>query len=280
MLGPYRLDGLLGRGLWSEVHRAYDTHRERDVALKLLPESLSSDWELQTRFRRSTAVAARLRDPHIVPIHDFGETDGRLFVDMRLIYGSDLGNALGLDGALRADRAVTIIEQVAQALDAVHEAGLIHCTVAPRNVLLASGRPGRADFCYLTGLGSTRPATMSDEPAPWDTDHPVNAVYAPPEWFFRGTVEHRVDVYSLACLLYESLTAHGPFSGDGITALLHGHTTLPPPRPTEENPALPVGFDDVIATGMAKDPDDRYPTAGELAAAARAALNTSPATAR
>ena len=117
-VGNYRLDSLLGRGGMGEVYKAYDTQRDRYVALKLLPQALSGDREYLKRFQRESNVAARLRDPHVIPIHDFGEIDGQLFIDMRLVDGSDISTLLDRDGRLAPQRAVYLISQVAEALDA------------------------------------------------------------------------------------------------------------------------------------------------------------------
>src|SRR5690348_4744941 len=143
-VGPYVLEGLIGAGAMGEVYRAQDTRRDRWVALKLLPDALADDLDYQERFRHESMVAARLRDPHVIPIHDFGEIDGRLFIDMRLVDGEDLGSLLARSGALPAKRAVHLIEQVATALDSAHAEGLVHRDVKPSNVLV-----GAHDFVYV-----------------------------------------------------------------------------------------------------------------------------------
>ena len=125
-VGNYRLDRLLGSGGMGEVYQAYDTYRDRYVALKLLPEGFSGDQEFLKRFKRESHVAARLREPHVIPIHDFGEIDGQLFIDMRLVDGSDLGALLDAKDRIEPERAVHLIDQVAQALDAAHADDLVH----------------------------------------------------------------------------------------------------------------------------------------------------------
>jgi serine/threonine-protein kinase len=277
MFGPYRLDGLLGRGGTGEVHQAYDTRRDRDVALKLLLESFSADQDFRDRFQREAAITAKLRDPHVIPIHDFGEIDGRLFLDMRLVDGSDLATVLARDGALEPARAVLIVEQVAGVLDTAHEDGLIHRDVKPSNVLLVAPRPGRADFCYLVDFGIAHSASSSTRSKLTATGATIGTLdYMAPERFLAQPADHRGDVYALACLLFEILSGRRPFSGDDLPALLNAHLNLAPPRPSEHG--LPDGLDAVITTGMAKKPENRYPTAGELATAARSAL-TPPQTA-
>jgi hypothetical protein len=270
MFGPYRLDGLLGRGGMGEVHRAYDTRRGRAVALKLLLESFSADPGFRDRFQREAAITAKLRDPHVIPIHDYGEIDGRLYLDMRLVDGTDLATVLARDGALPAARAVGIVEQVAAALAAAHANDLVHRDVKPSNVLVSD-----SDFCYLADFGIARAATGTRMTATGMTVGTFE--YMAPERFLHLTTDHRVDVYSLACMLYECLTRQRPFPGDELAFLFNSHLNVPPPKPSERVPDLPAELDVVIARGMAKDPGDRYPITTELAAAARAALVPIPA---
>src|ERR1700750_1170217 len=132
-IGDYRLDHLLGVGGMGEVYQAYDSHRDRYVALKLLPEAFSGDEDYLRRFRRESHVAARLRDPHVIPIHDFGEIDGRLFIDMRLVDGGDISALLDKDGRIAPQRAVNLVGQVAEALDAAHADKLVHRDIKPSN---------------------------------------------------------------------------------------------------------------------------------------------------
>src|SRR5687768_12055796 len=148
LFGPYRILSRLGRGGMGEVHEAFDTVRERTVALKRLHPEEQGDPGVRERFRQESRIAARLESPHVVPIHDFGVIDGRMFIDMRLVRGRDLGARITAEGALEAERAIAIVEQVADALDAAHDAGLVHRDVKPSNVLLAA-----RDFVYLADFG-------------------------------------------------------------------------------------------------------------------------------
>jgi eukaryotic-like serine/threonine-protein kinase len=266
--GRYELLDLLGRGGMGEVYRAHDTATERIVAIKLLPADLAGDSTFERRFRREARIAAGLNDPHVVPIHNYGEVDGQLYVDMRLIEGSDL-QALLADGGgrLSAARAVAIIEQVAGALDSAHREGLVHRDVKPSNILI-TGR----DFAYLIDFGIARAA---NDTAVTKTGQTIGTfAYMAPERF-SGTIDARADVYALACVLHECLTGERPYPGDSLEQQVAGHLTVPPPQPSGSHPDISSAFDAVIAKGMAKDPDDRYQTASELADAARAAL-TSP----
>jgi serine/threonine protein kinase len=270
--GPYRLETLIGRGGMGEVYRAFDTVTDRVVALKRLHPHLGTDAEFQARFRRESKLAARLRDPHVIPIHSFGEIDGRLYIDMRLVEGTDLATLLTEHGALPPARAVTIVAQIAGALDAAHADGLVHRDVKPSNVLLATTRMD--DYAYLVDFGIAH-ATAATKLT--STGIIIGTMdYMAPEQFLHGNGDHRVDIYSLACLLHESLTGHRPFPGDGLPAQMYAHINLPPPRPTDQQAGIPTGLDEVVARGMAKDPDQRYRSAGALADAAHTALTHTP----
>jgi serine/threonine-protein kinase len=272
--GPYRLDELIGCGGMGEVYRAFDTVKQRTVALKRLPVALAADAKFQARFRRESASAARLSEPHIIPIHDYGEIDGRLFIEMRLVVGRDLARVLAEQGPMRPARAVDIVGQVARALDAAHANGLIHRDVKPSNVLI-TGKDGD-EFAYLMDFGIARTSVDTGGSTPITaTGERVGTLdYMAPERFGEGPIDGRADVYSLACLLFQALTGAKPFRGEGLPAMVYAHLNLDPPRPSTQRPGVPVALDEVIARGMAKDPERRYPTAGALAAAARAALET------
>lgn len=264
--GRYQLQGLLGRGGMGQVYRAYDTATDRVVAIKVLPPHLAEDKEFEQRFRREARTAAGLNDPHIVPIHSFGEIDGRLYVDMRLVEGRDLVRFIAENGGrVSPAKTVAIIEQVAAALDSAHRAGLVHRDVKPSNVLVANAR----DFVYLIDFGIARATT---DTALTNTGHTMGTLaYLAPERF-SGTTDPRADVYSLACVLYECLTGQRPYPGESYEEQIKGHLHTPPPQPTAVAPDIPPAFDAVVARGMAKDPQARYQTVLELADAARAAL--------
>jgi serine/threonine protein kinase len=264
--GRYQLLEVLGHGGMGEVWRAHDTSTERIVALKVLPSHLAQDEEFQQRFRREAHAAARLTEPHVVPIHGFGEIDGRLYVDMRLIEGRDLQSLLA-DGPLDPARAVMIIDQVSAALDAAHDIGLVHRDVKPSNILIA-----KFDFAYLIDFGIARAA---DEIGLTSTGRTVGTFhYMAPERFREERGDARSDTYALACVLYECLTGHRPFLGDSLEQQTAGHLMTPAPRPSTVIDGLSAKFDGVIAKGMAKNPDERYQTTVDLAHAARAAITT------
>ncbi|MCR6481360.1 protein kinase [Amycolatopsis sp. OK19-0408] len=268
--GPYKIEGLLGRGGMGEVHRAYDTVHDRVVALKLLSDPFVADEAFRARFRRESQIVARLREPHVIPIHAYGEIDDRLYLDMRLVEGRDLKELLA-DGPLEPARAAGIVEQVAGALDAAHADGLVHRDVKPSNVLVTS-----ADFVYLVDFGIAR--SMSGEGTSiTGTGNVIGTLdYMAPERFGEAPITGLVDVYALACVLFECLTGRRPFLAEGAAAQMGAHLNAAPPAPSQERPGLPPALDAVVARGMAKDPAGRYPTAGAFAEAVRAAV-TAPA---
>jgi ABC-type amino acid transport substrate-binding protein/predicted Ser/Thr protein kinase len=264
--GHYQLQKLIGRGGMGEVYRAYDTRTDRVVAVKVLPPHMAQDETFQRRFRRESQAAAGVQDPHVVPIHGYGEIDGRLYLDMRLIEGRNLGTILqDTDRALPPAFAVKVIEQVATALDAAHAAGLIHRDVKPSNILITD-----QDFVYLIDFGLARTA---GEPGMTTAGSTLGTLaYMAPERFNGGQIDPRSDIYALTCVLYECLTGSRPYPADSLEQQIAGHMVKPIPRPSATDPKL-VAFDEIIAKGMAKKPERRYQSAAELAAAARRALS-------
>jgi len=262
--GRYRLIEVLGRGGMGEVWRAYDTVIERPVALKVLPASYADDPVARERFEREARKAAGLNQRNVIAVHDVGEVDGRLFVTMPIVAGRDLQSVLQ-NGPLPASRAVAIIEQIAAALDAAHARGLVHRDVKPSNILLEPD-----DFAYLIDFGIARAA---GETGLTNSGATVGTwAYMAPERFRTGAIGPACDTYALTCVLYQCLTGRLPFPGEVLEQIAVAHMMEPPPRPSEHDPRIPAAMDAVIATGMAKDPAGRYPSATELAAAARAAL--------
>ena len=267
--GPYELRSLLGMGGMGEVYQAYDRSRDRLVAVKLLRTELSADPSFQERFRRESRMAARLQAPHVIPVHDFGEIDGVLYIDMRLVNGGSLKDLLHARGALEPARAASITTQVASALDAAHAEGLVHRDVKPENVLLTSD-----DFAYLVDFGiahAGRDASVTSAGSLIGS-----CAYMAAERFSGAPVGPQSDVYSLACVLYESLTGQPPFDCVDVQQLISAHMFAPPPRPSIMRRGIGRAFDDVIAVGMAKQPAARFRSSGELAAAATAAAWGTP----
>ena len=282
--GPYRVLGVLGTGGMGQVLRAHDAEHERDVALKVLHAQWAQDESYRSRFRREAQIAARLNEPHVIPIHRFGEIDGQLFLDMRLVEGENLDALLRRGGPMDPARAVDLIGQIARALDAAHAGGLVHRDVKPSNVLLVPRADGGdlvtsaagEDFAYLADFGIARVADEGTGPALTATGTAIGSTeYMAPERFGPSPPDARSDVYSLACVLFELLTGRRPFPSGEPVALMYAHLHEEPVAPSRLVPALPGALDGVVLRGLAKDPAARWQTAGQLAAAARAALAAS-----
>jgi serine/threonine-protein kinase len=264
--GPYQLRRLLGRGGMGEVYEAEDTRKHRLVALKLISPQFSGDPLFRTRLQREADAAGRLTEPHVVPIHDYGEINGQLYLEMRLVEGTDLATLLKGSGPLSPPRAVAIVRQVAAALDAAHAAGVTHRDVKPENILITGD-----DFAYLADFGIARAAA---DPGLTQTGMAMGSYhYMAPERFTGDEVTYRADIYSLTCVLAECLTGSPPYRADSIERAVGAHLTEPAPRPSQLLPGrVPAALDQVIAKGMAKKPQERYRSAGELGAAAHDAL--------
>ncbi len=255
------------------VYLAEDSETGRRVALKLLTAELTEDERFRQRFMREAEIAASLDHPHIVPTLTFGEENGRLYLAMTYVEGSDLRQLLRREGRLEATRTVRLIAQVADALDAAHAAGLIHRDVKPGNILV-TGAPGEehafvCDFGLARHVSSVRSLTG-------DRGFVGTIDYVPPEQIAGGQIDRRADVYSLGCVLYECLTGERPFERESELALIYAHLNDTAPPITELSPELPEALDGVVATALAKAPDVRYASCGELVAAARAALAGKP----
>lgn len=264
--GPYRLTRLLGRGGMGEVYEAEDTRKGRIVALKLISPEYSDDPTFRARMQREAGAAGRLTEPHVVPIHDYGEINDQLYLDMRLIDGANLATILKRTGAMSPPRAVAIVRQVAAALDAAHADGVTHRDVKPENILITGD-----DFAYLVDFGIARAGT---DPGLTQAGMAMGTYkYMAPERFSEHEVTYRSDIYSLACVLGECLTGTPPFRADSIERMVAAHLMEPAPRPSQLRPGrVPAALDQVVAKGMAKNPEQRYRSAGDLANAALLAL--------
>ena len=265
----FRVESLAGRGAMAEVYRAYDEGHGRSVALKLLGSLDGSDERFRQRFLRESQLAASLDHPHIVKTFSAGEDDGRLFIAMEYIEGDDLRQLLRHEGRLDPERAVELIGQAAGALDAAHAAGLVHRDVKPGNILVGADADG--EHVYVCDFGLARHVS-SVSSLTGDRGFVGTIDYVSPEQIEGSPVDARSDVYSLCCVLYECLAGARPYDRDSELSVVFAHLNEPPPRLTDVRPELPAAFDDVFATALAKAPDDRYASCGELAAAARAAL--------
>ncbi|HWX45934.1 MAG TPA: serine/threonine-protein kinase [Solirubrobacteraceae bacterium] len=268
VVAGYRIDGTLGEGGMGTVYRATQLSLERVVALKVLTAELSADPGFRERFRREGLLQAALDHPNIVTVYEAGETDNRLFLAMRMVEGPTLKDLI-LRRQLDDRRALRLLTQVAEALDAAHAKGLIHRDVKPQNVLVGAG-----DHAYLADFGLTK---SHDDAAMTETGQFVGTIdYISPEQARGERATARSDVYALTAVLCECLTGQVPYVRATEERALLAHLTEPPPRLSQVRSDLPAAMDEVVAEGMAKDPNDRPASAGELMLKARRALGAVP----
>src|SRR5215207_7086780 len=266
-IGGHRIEAVAGRGGMGVVYRATHLALNRTVALKLISPDLAEDPEFRARFKRESELAASLDHPNVVPIYHAGEDDGKLYVTMRFVEGTDLRELIALQQRVDPQVAARIISQVASALDAAHARGLVHRDVKPANVLIAD-QNGHY-HAYLTDFGLTK--QLSSQSGLTKTGMMVGTVdYIAPEQLQGSTIDARADVYALGCVLYEALTGQVPYPRDTEPAKMWAHMGEPPPSPRAVAPDLPGPLDEVIQRAMAKAPDERYPSAGDLGRAALA----------
>jgi serine/threonine protein kinase len=266
MFGPYRMKRLLGKGGMGEVYEAEHTVKEWTVAVKVMNDQFSKDPVFRERMKREARIAGGLQEPHVVPIHEYGEIDGQMFMEMHMIEGTDLDSILKRFGPLTPPRAVAIVSQIASALDAAHHAGVMHRDVKPQNILIT-----RDDFAYLVDFGIASATT--DEKLTQLGTAVGTWKYMAPERFSNAEVTYRADIYALACVLHEALTGAPPYRSDSASVLISAHLNEPVPQASSSRSGIPKAFDAVIARGMAKRPEDRYASCGDLALAAHDALS-------
>jgi DNA-binding beta-propeller fold protein YncE len=244
-LSGYRLDALIARGGMGVVYRATHLGLERSVALKVIARELADRDGFRERFLRESRLAASLDHPAVVPVYDSREVDGELIVAMRLVSGGDLRRLIDRDGPLEPRLAIALLGQVGEALDAAHAAGIVHRDVKPHNVLIEGERAFLSDFGLAKALGDSGAASGDSVVG--------TAQYMSPEQWRGGAIGPAADIYSLGCVLYEALTGVAPFAR----------------KDADTEPEIPAGLEGVIERAVAKDPADRYPSAGALIAAAR-----------
>ena len=265
VVAGYRIESLLGRGGMGVVYRAWDPGLERDVALKVIAPELVEDTEIRARFLREARAAAAIEHPNVIPVHAAGDQDGVAFLAMRLVDGDDLRTIVRREGPPAIDLTCGLLEQAARALDAIHRAGFVHRDVKPGNLLV-----DRSGHVYLTDFGLAKQMLASTGAT--RTGRWVGTLdYIAPEQIRGGRIDARADVYALGGVLHYVLTGHVPFERDHDEAKLWAQLSDPPPAPSTLRPDTPVALDAVVARAMAKVPDERFPSAGDLARAARAA---------
>jgi serine/threonine protein kinase len=257
-LGYYRIEGIVGCGRTGIVYLATDSRTGRAVALKVLREDVSIDPVYRERFRREGAMLAALEHPNVLPTFGMGEIDGELYIAARLVSGNL--KALITSGKLDLGGAMQVLTAVAEAVDAAHAAGIVHRDIKPANVLIDPGADGLQ--VYLGDFGLARDPHGAMLTLPGQVIGTLD--YMAPEHLEAEGVGTPADIYAFACLAVETLTGEVPFPRGTDAAVMYAHVVDPPPSVSERRSDLPAALDDVIAAGMAKDPDDRPSTARAL----------------
>jgi predicted Ser/Thr protein kinase len=265
-VGGCLIEELVGRGGMGVVYRARQLELSRAVAIKLIAPERTGDAAARERFLREARAAAAVEHPNVLPVYGAGIEDGQAYFVMRYVAGEDLRTLVRTAGSLPVDRALEIVAALGEALDAIHRAGFVHRDVKPANVLIDQvGNVYLSDFGLAKHVLTTAGLTASD--------HWVGTLdFAAPEQIRGGTVDARADVYALGCVLHLMLTGAVPFERDSDEAKLWAHLSATPPLVSAVRPGLPTDLDPVVQRALAKDPDDRFPSAGDLARAARAAV--------
>ena len=269
-VGDYSVTGRIGEGGMGAVYLAEDAAGNK-YALKVLLTAQGENTEFKRRFERESRYASSLNHPNIVRVHDFGERNGQAYMIMEYVEGRDLASEIAA-GQLSPARTIAILDKIASALDAVHETGLYHRDVKPANILVADDEETGELRPRLTDFGLSKQPSQDSSPLTSAGFFVGTCQYVAPEQILAKDLDHRVDVYSLGCLLYECLAGEPPFKRPREEQVLYAHIQDPPPKLTELRPDLPAEIDDVVAKSLAKDPDERYSTCAELVEAAREAL--------
>jgi len=271
-LAGYRIIRELGKGGMGAVYLAERIATGEMVAFKVLLSEVALNEEFRARFDRESRYASALDHPNIVRVHEVGGTDELSYMVMDYVDGSDLATKLAQEGPLETAQIIRILEQVAAALDAVHATGLFHRDVKPANVVIGS-RDGSDELrCYLTDFGLSKRPSQDSRPLTAFGFFVGTLDYTAPEQIQGATLDPRVDVYSLGCLLYECLTGQPPFQRPREEDVLYAHLQDPPPKVTERRPDLTAQIDDVVAKAMAKAPEERYATCTAMVDDARVAI--------
>lgn len=248
------------------IYRARDLRLGREVALRIIGPEIAGDAVTRARLNRESLAIAAVDHPNVVPIYDAGESDGRLYVVTRWVQGVDLGTLVREHGPLEPRRAVRIVNQVASALQAAHDVGIMHRSVKPSSVLVTE-----TDHAYLTDFGLARRG--SDLTGLTMQEHLLGSFdYLAPEYIEGSPADARVDIYGLGCVLYEALTGEVPYPEPTPAAKMYAHRSAAPPSASAHRSDVPEALDAVLRRAMAKDPSERPQSAGEFAIEASGAL--------
>src|SRR5450432_158864 len=265
-----RLEAVAGRGGMGVVFRATQLALQRSVAVKAIAPELAADKDYRERFQRESLLAASIDHPNVIPVYEAGELDGTLYLIMRWVEGPDLRTLLTTSGRVSPGRAIRLLRPVASALAVAHRRGLVHRDIKPGNVLVARGDEKDDDHVYLTDFGIAR---RTDGESVTRTGVFVGTVdYTAPERFEGGKGDAASDIYSFGCVLFEALTGHVPYERTTSVSKIYAHVADPIPSARDEVQGIPEQLDAIIAKAMAKRPEDRFGSAGELTVALGQAL--------
>jgi len=266
-LGPYELHEVIGKGGMATVYRAHQPSMDRDVAIKIISPELAAEPEFAERFEREARIIARLQHPHILPVFDFGREGETIYLVMRLMEGGNLAHELR-GGALPIKRAIDLTRQIASALDYAHLRGIVHRDLKPTNVLLDNlGNAYLTDFGIAKMLSGGPTTGLTATGAVMGTP-----TYMAPEQWRAEPIDGRTDIYALGVIVYQMLCGQVPFSAETPHGLMYQHLDMDPPQPHTIKPDLPLTLEPVITKALAKRPEDRYASAGELAVALEEAI--------
>src|SRR3954471_9731383 len=264
----HRIEGVLGRGGMGVVYRVTDLRLNRAVALKVITPALSADEDFRRRFQRESQLAASVRQQNVVTIYQAGEADGLLFVTMELVQGMDMRALITTRGRIDLPTSAAMVNQIAAALDAAHASGLVHRDVKPANILIADAQPLHV---YLTDFGLTK--RTSSQSGLTKTGLFVGTIdYAAPEQIKGWPVDARADVYALGCVLFEMVAGQPPFRRENEYATMYAHTSEPPPALSSMAAGVTPALDVAVARALAKEPENRFQSAGDFARAVAAAV--------
>ncbi|MGW5385257.1 serine/threonine-protein kinase [Nocardia sp. NPDC003963] len=272
VVGGYRLTRLLGSGGMGAVYLGQHPSLPRQDAIKILDESLSGDPEFRARFEREGDLAAGLDHPNIVPVYNRGEENGRLWIAMKFVPGTDASEEARKGPAVMTpDRALHIITEVGKGLDYAHRRRLLHRDIKPANFLLSNTPDDEVERVLLTDFGVAK--SVEDSQNLTATGKFMATVaYASPEQLLGHVLDHRSDIYSLGCSFYRLLAGQNPYPSTVPAVVMMGHLNEPPPQITAIRPDLPRALDHIFARVLAKNPGERYGTCRELTAEAEAAF--------
>jgi tRNA A-37 threonylcarbamoyl transferase component Bud32 len=270
LFAGHRLQAEIGRGGMGVVYLAHHLALDRRAAVKVIAEELGDRPDFRTRFARESRIVARIEHPHVVPVKDAGEHDGTLYIAMPLVEGTDLGSLISIYGRLSPALAGRLIGQVASALHAAHDLGLVHRDVKPANILVTA-RDGQ-HHAFLTDFGLAKKVAGASDATAADTVIGTLDYIAPEQIESAAAVDARADVYGLGCVLFHALTGDVPFARPTTPQKLWAHLHEPPPSTLEADDTIPPAFQAVVRRAMEKDPARRFATADEMRRALDAAL--------